>query len=158
MANGQGGPRTPANPAPVSGPGALSQRTDGRQPARWISGGQYGEGKENMDLQTSAPMNEAVSTPPMATGPANLNGPAAPSGPIRAGSSAIPLFAPTERPDEPVTAGASVGPGYTPVRSQNADRLSTILPYLPMLQEATTWPDAPDTFKALVRYLQGQPR
>jgi hypothetical protein len=32
MANGHGGPRTPANPAPVSGPGALSKRTDGAQP------------------------------------------------------------------------------------------------------------------------------
>jgi len=153
MANGQGGPRTPANPAPVSGPGSLSKRTDGRQPARWISGDQYGEGKENMDLQTSASMNEAVSTP---MAPSLPSGPAGPA--VDSGRSAIPLFAPTERPDEPVTAGASVGPGYTPVPSQNADRLATILPYLPMLQEATTWPDAPDTFKALVRYLQGQPR
>jgi len=155
MANGQGGPRTPANPASVSGPGALSQRTDGRQPARWISGDQYGDGKMNMELQTSAPMSEAVSAPqvsPMSSGPMP-SGSGAP-----AASAAVPLFAPTQRPDEPVTDGATVGPGYTPVVSQNANRLSTILPYLPMLQEATRWPDTPDTFKALVRYLQGQPR
>ena len=29
MANGRGGYRQPSNPAPVSGPGALSKRTDG---------------------------------------------------------------------------------------------------------------------------------
>ena len=41
---GRGGYRAPSNPAPVSGPGALSQRTDGgaTQPATYISGLPYG--------------------------------------------------------------------------------------------------------------------
>jgi len=62
MAEGQGGYRQPSNPAPVSGPGALSQRTDG-QGARYMSGGQYGEGQELMELQTSAPMSKAAPQP-----------------------------------------------------------------------------------------------
>jgi len=44
----QGGYREPSNPAPVSGPGALSQRTDGgpTQGAKYISGLPYGQGQE----------------------------------------------------------------------------------------------------------------
>ena len=40
-----GGYRTPSNPAPVSGPGSLSQRTDGgpRQVQAEMSGMPYGE-------------------------------------------------------------------------------------------------------------------
>ena len=50
----------PATPAPVSGPGALSQRTDGgavegmTQPAQAYTGGTYGSNKSTMDQQTSA--------------------------------------------------------------------------------------------------------
>jgi hypothetical protein len=31
----------------------------------------------------------------------------------------------------------------------------TIRRYLPVLEAATQWPDTPENFKALVRYLQG---
>ena len=62
MAEQQGGYRRPSSPAPVSGPGALSRRTDG-QGARYMAGGEYGEGQEMMELQTSAPMSQAPSAP-----------------------------------------------------------------------------------------------
>jgi hypothetical protein len=54
----QGGYRKPTNPAPVSGPGSLSQRTDGgpTQPAKYISGLPYGQGQETYDNQVAAPM------------------------------------------------------------------------------------------------------
>ena len=47
----RGGYRQPSNPAPVSGPGALSARTDGgagnsKQPIRRIPGQAYGEQRE----------------------------------------------------------------------------------------------------------------
>ena len=44
----QGGYRKPENPAPSSGPGALSQRTDGgpAQGAKYIPGLPYGQGQE----------------------------------------------------------------------------------------------------------------
>lgn len=57
-----GGYRQPSNPAPVSGPGALSARTDGgaveglTQPAQSYTGGAYGDNKSTMQQQTSAPL------------------------------------------------------------------------------------------------------
>jgi len=58
----EGGYKQPSNPAPVSGPGALSQRTDGgaveglTQPAQAYTGGAYGNNKSTMDQQTAAPL------------------------------------------------------------------------------------------------------
>lgn len=86
-----GGYRAPSNPATVSGPGALSQRTDGNpaQPATYISGLPYGQGQETYSNQVAAPMAgnpfPAVET--------------------------TPLFAPTTRPNEPVTSGIDMGEG-----------------------------------------------
>ena len=128
MANGHGGDRVPANPAPVSGPGAMSRRTDG-QGARYMSGGQYGEGQELMDLQTSAPMSKAPAQPRMRQG--------RPAGQIvEEGARPTPLFAPTERPDEPITAGAPFGPGPGPSSAADprpgatvAESLAKFLPF-----------------------------
>jgi hypothetical protein len=124
MAEGHGGMRRPSNPAPVSGPGSLSRRTDG-QGARYIAGGEYGEGQEMMDLQTSAPMAKSPEVKPRrraAAPPAMQMGPAP-----------TPLFAPTERPDEPITAGAPFGPGPGPAvqtpMSSLAGTLEKLLPY-----------------------------
>lgn len=73
---------------PVSPPGAMSQRTDlARQPIRDIPAAYYGEGKEMREIQSGAPM--AAVPPPRP----------------------IDLFSPTERPDEPVTAGVDYGAG-----------------------------------------------
>ena len=100
MANGQGGYRQPTNPAPVSGPGALSQRTDGgaidgmQKPATqapmYMPGLGYGKGGENMANQQAAPLAGTPTQPP---------------------APAIPLSAPTMRPNEPITAGVDFGPG-----------------------------------------------
>jgi hypothetical protein len=124
MAEGHGGMRRPNNPAPVSGPGRLSRRTDG-QGARYMAGGEYGEGQEMMDLQTSAPMAKSPEVKPRrraAAPPAMETGPAP-----------TPLFAPTERPDEPITAGAPFGPGPGPTAripmSSLAGTLEKLLPY-----------------------------
>ena len=103
-----GGLRTPNNPAVASGPGALSKRTDGgpasRQAARWISGGDYGDGGL-MGIQQSAPMASSSSpgSTPAATGQQGI--------PASQGPAVIPLTEPTQRPDEPVTSGANAGPG-----------------------------------------------
>lgn len=87
----RGGYRAPSNPAPVSGPGALSQRTDGNpaQGAKYIPGLPYGEGQQTYANQVAAPMqgdNFAVDMP-------------------------TELMAPTTRPTEPVTAGIDMGDG-----------------------------------------------
>lgn len=126
MAEQQGGYRRPSSPAPVSGPGALSRRTDG-QGARYMAGGEYGEGQEMMDLQTSAPMSKAPAPPR----PSRSRG----AGQIvEEGMRPTPLFAPTERPDEPITAGAPFGPGPGPSTSgpapaSFASTLAKLLPY-----------------------------
>lgn len=111
MANTHGGARTPRNPAPVSGPGQLSRRTDGgpaQQTPAYIAGGDYGDGQDMMDLQQSAPM--AAALPLQATAPRRVSAKAngAP------GAAATPLMSPTQRPDEPITAGAPFGPGPGP--------------------------------------------
>ena len=130
MANGQGGMRTPRNPAPVSGPGQLSQRTDGgpQQTLANMTGMPYGENAEFNTMQAAAPMSAAGQTTARAPRPRQPRG-GRDQGPV-------PLFSPTQRPDEPVTAGAPFGPGdgpppmRSPMRSVNlSDTLLKLLPY-----------------------------
>lgn len=149
MADGHGGSRTPSKPAPVSGPGRLARRTDGRQPVREMTGLPYGENSDFMDLQSSAPMAEAATpTPAMKAGSAAGLGAQLPVG----------LSAPTQRPDEPVTAGAPVGPGAGPdilthqtgAAGAAAD-MAAFKPWLPMLQRAASQPDVSPRFVQFVR-------
>jgi len=87
----RGGYRAPSNPAPVSGPGALSQRTDGgpTQGATYISGLPYGQGQETYANQVAAPM----------------------AGNSYAMEMPTELMAPTQRPNEPITSGIDIGAG-----------------------------------------------
>ena len=138
----KGGYRKPANPAAVSGPGSLSRRTDGGpiQGAKEIpGGGKYGERKELAELQSGAAM-QGNPTPSM------------PSPNVPAPQQLTNLFAPTERPDEPITAGASFGPGLTPTQEVTG-RYKLVSKYLPMLNEQASNPDTPDTFKNFVKYV-----
>jgi len=100
MAENRGGFRPTApqnNPANVSATGGAGQ--SGTQPARYISGMPYGQGQEMMTQQMSAPM----AGPSQASNPIPLD---------MAGMAAVtPLTAPTERPDEPLTAGMDFGAG-----------------------------------------------
>ena len=105
MADGRGGYRQPANPAPVSGPGSLSARTDGGpgdpQPLRSLPNAQYGESAAFVEQQRGAPL-EQVTPRDSAAGPAAITGPAA---------GLTPLDAPSSMPDEPITAGIDRGAG-----------------------------------------------
>jgi hypothetical protein len=77
-----------------------------------------------MDLQTSAPMSKAPAAPRPRTGRQVVSEEMTPP---------TPLFAPTERPDEPITAGAPFGPGPGPTArtpmSSLAGTLEKLLPY-----------------------------
>lgn len=87
------------NPANISATGGRGQ--SGTQPARYISGLGYGQGQATMQQQQSAPM---AATP--------ANGAMPQAGGIASMLPQItPLSSPTERPDEPVTAGSDLGPG-----------------------------------------------
>jgi len=152
MAEGrQGGMRTPRNPAPVSAPGALSRRTDGgpQQVNPRMSGMAYGENQDFEDMQSAAPMS-ASRTAGRASSAARAKAPQ--------GRSATPLFGPTQRPDEPITAGAPFGPGDTPAsnsfNTDYDDDMSRIKQYLPDLETAMKFPNTPKTFIALVNYLK----
>lgn len=75
------------NPANVSATGGAGQ--SGTQPARYMSGLAYGQGQAQMNQQESAPMagNPVKAVQPM----------------VRAMNPVIPLTAPTQRPDVPIT-------------------------------------------------------
>ncbi len=87
--------RPPANPAAVSGPGALSQRTDGgpgskTQPIRVAAGGPFGERQELEEAQRAAPL------PDNRSGPGEAEGGAGPAPPPQPANEA--LFGPTTQP------------------------------------------------------------
>lgn len=109
MAGGHGGSRTPANPAPVSGPGALSRRTDGKQPIRVQNDQDYGDRKTAIAAQQAAPLKQQGEAPPMQV-PQGQPAPTPSQGQAPA-PSGVPFGAPTQRPDEPITTGVDIGPG-----------------------------------------------
>lgn len=158
MAENRGGYRKPNKPAPVSGPGKLSKRTDGgpAQKIRELTGGKYGEGKAFTDLEASAPMAAADTGAPTPPAPSPQGGP--PSAPV----DVIPFGAATQSPDEPVTAGNPLGAGVGPaamglqdpmqqIDQQDAQRLVS---YLPALEFISTLPGSSSAMRAYVRYIK----
>lgn len=133
MANGHGGYRQPANPAPVSGPGALSQRTDGVP-----HGG--------MDMETAQAPALPPAPPEQAAGP---------------DLSQLGAFgAPSARPEEPISAGAPFGAGPGPAlpppgQLDEASR-ARLRSYLPVLVFMASSPDASSNLKQYVRQLRGE--
>jgi len=116
-----------AKPAMTSGPGAMSQRTDGgpasKQAQRYISGmPNYGDGQDLMNLQASAPMAQTgvqaqKMTPSQIAAAAAQGQQGQAQGQQQqqaAPQPVTPLFAPTQRPNEPVTAGSPMGAGPGP--------------------------------------------
>lgn len=79
------------NPANISATGGNGQSGNGTQAARYIPGLPYGQGQATMAQQTSAPMAGPTAMPGL--------------------PQVTPLTAPTERPQEPVTAGMDFGDG-----------------------------------------------
>lgn len=158
MADGRannGGYRRPANPAAVSGPGALSQRTDGGPGAKAaavkLPDAGYGEQKQFQEIQQGAPIARGGAS----AGP----GPGAPPS-----TPPPPLDAPSANPGQPVTHGANAGDGpgqevlgiFDP-NNMAANDVSYLLRYLPQLQYMVDMtPDAPRSTTALVRYLRSQ--
>lgn len=104
MANGHGGYRKPSKPAAVSGPGALSKRTDGGPGTKQAAALDlpYGDRKMVEAGEAAAP----ISQPKPAPRPR-------PSSTSAAASGGLPpeLFQESSRPNEPGTAGMDEGPG-----------------------------------------------
>ena len=93
---------------------AYSNRTDlnnrGPQPITTVPGQTYGQAAMQEDAQRAVPM-AGTPQPPAAAPTAAASEPAPPPGP---GPGEIPWLHPSERPDEPVTAGLQSGPGPGP--------------------------------------------
>lgn len=134
----KGGYRKPNNPAPVSGPGKLSRRTDGgagsKQAMQEIRTGKYGESKALMEQQQGAPLAGNPTPTPKVT------------------PQVTPLFSATERPNEPVTSGMPFGAGTTVnPAAQPISPVSVVGKYLPSLEAMAASEDVPDAFRAFVR-------
>jgi hypothetical protein len=147
-----GGYRQPSNPAPVSGPGALSRRTDGgpgnaKQPIRVPTGGSYGDATQMMKLQQAAPLA------------ASPGGDVAPPAGLDLGAAMTPFGAPTEQPDTPVTDGAALGAGAGPealgLTPQSDDDMKRLIQYLPVFEHMANQPGSSKAARNFVRSLKG---
>jgi hypothetical protein len=108
----------------VSGPGKFSVRTD--LPASQ----NYGDRKAMQEQIAGAPTARTADVRGLPTGEVQAAAQAAPQVPV------TELFAPTQRPDEPITSGVAVGPGpgpevmgYAGQSEKLSDILSQMLPY-----------------------------
>lgn len=119
---------------------------------RDLTGGAYGEGQQFRQLQQSAPMAAGDAPSP--------SGPPAPAGapPV----DVTPFHAPTQNPDEPVTAGSAMGAGVGPaalglqdpaMQDDQADA-RRMLPYLPALEFMANQPGSSNAMRAMVRQIK----
>ena len=104
--------------AGASGPGKFSKRTD-------LPSAYYGEGVETAAIKSGAPL---ATTPDVRPSQA----PAVASAP----EPVTPLFAPTQRPGEPITTGIDTGAGagasalmMSKSMAKTSDALAKMLPY-----------------------------
>lgn len=111
----------------VSGPGKFSSRTD-LPPST-----SYGEGVQTAAIAGGAPMASASDV----RGATNTELKAAGRQGQAATTPLTPLFAPTQRPDEPITAGIDMGAGAgsnalmmkSSMTEKYSDTLAKLLPY-----------------------------
>jgi len=155
MARGGMRPTAPQNnPMNVNGRGGNGQ--SGTQAARYVSGLPYGEGQALMATQEAAPLAAAPSIE-QSSMPSGLASAAA-SQPV------IGLNEPSARPNEPVTAGASMGagpgmealgpsPDQTFNKQLQADN-QRLVQYLPSLEQMANDPSASNTFRNFIQYLK----
>jgi hypothetical protein len=109
----------------------------------------YGEGVETAAIKSGAPL---ARTPDVRGIPASEVRDAVQE-PV------TPLLAPSQRPDEPITAGIAMGEGPGPealamnsIRQKDND---IIAKYMPALDAMAANPDAPESFRIFVRSIQG---
>jgi len=145
MADGHGGYRQPSNPAPVSGPGAHSARTDRGPKQHEITGGSYGSSQEFQQQQSAAPLAPQAGSPG-GTAPAGLDL-----------SGLVGLAAPSGMPNVPVTDGAAAGAGVGPEamfgqpQRPETEEARALGKYLPVMVQIADSDGATPAFKRYVR-------
>jgi hypothetical protein len=66
------------------------------------------------------------------------------------------LLDPTQRPDEPISAGLSVGPGPGPeILDPRVDETRQLKKFLPLIEPLLSRNDVPESVVALVKYIKG---
>lgn len=133
--------------AGVAGPGKFSKRTDGLS----FQSTEYGSGVENAANKAGAPLAKT----------ADVRGARASEVRAAAQEAVTPLYAPTQRPEEPVTAGIPMGAGpgpevlgmNQPSADTDADR-QKLLSYLPALETIAQSPSSSQSFRNYVRLLR----
>jgi hypothetical protein len=113
------------------------------------SNGQYGYRSDTAAATAGAPLagGAAPTTPVNVTGQRARN----------KATPVTPITAPTARPGEPVTAGATVGPGYTP-ETPIPNRYAMINKYAELLDTMAAQNDAPPEFKEFWNYVKTEAR
>lgn len=133
---------------PVSGPGQFSQRTEKAvsEANRSLPNAGYGEQAAYQEQVSGAPLAESAQSFGSMFGDAAAN--------------VVPLSADTTLPDEPVTAGAALGPGAGleaisgPFSNPVQDKLKAYLPALQFMADTGN----SDAARNLVRQIQASAR
>lgn len=132
----------------VSGPGALSRRTD-TSPAQKLASlpdAEYGENAQYQDLQQGAPLAQSQ-------GGEQVQAQGNPYA-----QQIVPMNAPTQNPSTPVTDGAAAGPGAgmtaLGITPQSEQDMKQWLPYLPVLEVMANQEGASWTMRNVVRQLK----
>ena len=109
-----------------AGPGKFSTRTDKLE----LGSTGYGEGVETQAIQSGAPLAKTGNVRPARAGDVREAATPAPQTPLTG------LFAPTERPNEPITAGIDMGAGQGSSAlmmqksiTKTSDTLAKMLPF-----------------------------
>lgn len=148
----RGGYQEPSNPAPVSGPGALSQRTDGgpsQAPMYMPNMRALGStGRDYMETASAAPLYEA----PASTGGGSM---------VESNLPAVtPITAGTALPDQSIADGTpafgGMGPEALNLPKQEDTDLDKqrLMSYLPALELAANMPNSSVAFKNYVRLVR----
>ena len=130
--------------AGASGPGKFSKRTD-------LPSASYGEGVETKAIQQGAPMARTADVRPMSR---SAMGMAPSQTPVTS------MFAPSTRPEEPITTGIPMGAGAGPEVLGINNNLDTqedkdrMISYLPALEVMAASPTSSQAFRNYVRQLR----
>lgn len=125
----------------------------GGQAAQYLSGGAYGEGKENYELQTAAKMNKSGVKIPSARAGRVIPGEA---------DQVTPLSAFTERPDEHVATGVVGGGGAGPeilstpgmLEAQSNEDMRKLAAFMPVYAKIAESPNATNATRNFYRWMR----
>ena len=135
--------------AGAAGPGKFAVRTDGLN----LPSQAYGEGVQTAAIKAGAPL---AKTPDVRGATPTEVRQAAAQTPV------TPLYAPTQRPDEPITAGIAMGAGPGPealgiANMKTPDDLNfraNMMDYLPVLSYVASLPNASPETRQAIRQLR----